>query len=264
MGREVIVHGNELYHHGIKGQKWGERRYQNEDGTLTEAGKRRYARRSTRELNGLEEEKSRLLDGSIRAENAANRKWFNNDKNRLVNKMRAGLMKDGARAVQEQIDSAIKKLDSEGFDVKSKSLTAEQRRARGWTYAILGDMVRAGLVVSGLSPMAAYMTPVEEMTAKSGITYHTVKSKPSEIKQLKQKSKGNRLDQASWDKDPKKYKAQKMKTAKEKDSWDLDFLELVQNKKELSNPKELMKLYDKYLDAPDYYWAHRGELGTEE
>lgn len=33
---------NELYHHGIKGQKWGVRRYQNPDGTLTAAGKRRY------------------------------------------------------------------------------------------------------------------------------------------------------------------------------------------------------------------------------
>ncbi len=31
-----------LQHHGIKGQKWGVRRYQNEDGTLTEAGKKRY------------------------------------------------------------------------------------------------------------------------------------------------------------------------------------------------------------------------------
>ena len=30
-----------LAHHGIKGQKWGVRRYQNEDGTLTAAGKRR-------------------------------------------------------------------------------------------------------------------------------------------------------------------------------------------------------------------------------
>ena len=30
---------SELYHHGIKGQKWGVRRYQNEDGTYTDAGK---------------------------------------------------------------------------------------------------------------------------------------------------------------------------------------------------------------------------------
>ena len=33
---------NELHHHGILGQKWGIRRYQNADGTLTAAGKRKY------------------------------------------------------------------------------------------------------------------------------------------------------------------------------------------------------------------------------
>ena len=33
---------NELNHHGIKGQKWGRRRYQNQDGSLTPAGKQRY------------------------------------------------------------------------------------------------------------------------------------------------------------------------------------------------------------------------------
>lgn len=32
----------ELYHHGIQGQKWGVRRYQNEDGSYTDAGRRRY------------------------------------------------------------------------------------------------------------------------------------------------------------------------------------------------------------------------------
>ena len=33
---------NTLAHHGIKGMKWGVRRYQNEDGSLTAAGRRRY------------------------------------------------------------------------------------------------------------------------------------------------------------------------------------------------------------------------------
>ena len=33
-----------LTHSGVRGMKWGVRRYQNSDGSLTEAGKKRYAR----------------------------------------------------------------------------------------------------------------------------------------------------------------------------------------------------------------------------
>ena len=32
---------NELYHHGVKGMKWGVRRYQNKDGSLTLEGKKK-------------------------------------------------------------------------------------------------------------------------------------------------------------------------------------------------------------------------------
>ena len=41
---------NELYHFGIKGQKWGVRRYQNEDGSLTPAGEKHYGNMSDDKL----------------------------------------------------------------------------------------------------------------------------------------------------------------------------------------------------------------------
>lgn len=40
-------YGNDFCHYGVEGQKWGIRRYQNKDGTLTEEGKRRYGEKAT-------------------------------------------------------------------------------------------------------------------------------------------------------------------------------------------------------------------------
>lgn len=63
---------NELYHHGIKGMHWGVRRFQNPDGTLTAAGKRRERvedraarKEATRQRNWNAKNASQLSDKEL-------------------------------------------------------------------------------------------------------------------------------------------------------------------------------------------------------
>ena len=54
-----------LYHHGIKGQKWGVRRYQNKDGSLTPEGKKRYDWDTDSEITKNKDGSYEIPDGFI-------------------------------------------------------------------------------------------------------------------------------------------------------------------------------------------------------
>ena len=63
---------SELYHYGVLGMKWGRRRYQNKDGTLTAAGKKRYGNMSSdaREANDIGKKKvSEMSNAELRKYN---------------------------------------------------------------------------------------------------------------------------------------------------------------------------------------------------
>ena len=59
---------NELYHHGVLGMHWGERRFQRENGTLTEKGKKRFEKVSSSERKKARETAAatRVLKTSIK------------------------------------------------------------------------------------------------------------------------------------------------------------------------------------------------------
>lgn len=90
-----------LVHHGVKGQKWGVRRYQNSDGSYTSAGRSRY----------LANVKSGVSSVSKRVDsNRKNRKWF--DENGQLNargrrKFKAGMGEYQARKVGRAVGTGL-------------------------------------------------------------------------------------------------------------------------------------------------------------
>lgn len=71
---KVIYYSDELQHHGILGQKWGIRRYQNADGSLTTEGRIRYrddgTKRPASERRALQKEYNAQKKAQTKAEAA--------------------------------------------------------------------------------------------------------------------------------------------------------------------------------------------------
>lgn len=93
---------NDIWHYGIKGQKWGIRRYQNSDGTLTASGKRRQKKEEKRQAKEARKQ-AKQVDKEIRQERA------------YASKNRRSLS-------DEELVSRVKRLEQER---KLKNLTDE-------------------------------------------------------------------------------------------------------------------------------------------
>ena len=113
-----------IAHHGIKGQKWGVRRFQNPDGTLTPAGRKRYE---------VRESKGTFLD--------QNRTWMDSDLKK-ANKMGGTANRD---AIHNKVDAAYK---------ASKEVQAAEKSAQNSTreaYSAYAELYNKHAAKQGIS-----------------------------------------------------------------------------------------------------------------
>ena len=102
----VVYRDDYLVHHGIKGQKWGVRRYQNPDGSLTPEGEKRYLN-----PDGTYNKKgSKDLFKTLIKNRDANGREYSILKNRLSNEQKEYLIKTG-----KEINKLDRKLDKIGL-----------------------------------------------------------------------------------------------------------------------------------------------------
>ena len=151
----------ELYHSGIKGQKWGIRRFQNEDGSLTDEGRIRYgvgnptdksAKNLQRDLNKLESEKSKQV---YRKEYS---QTFYEGKKGTDSYYKAYYNEKESTKEISRIDKEIKNLINNtklsGYDVSSKEIKRYAKAGEDVVNALkLGGLGAGALLSFGGNPL---------------------------------------------------------------------------------------------------------------
>lgn len=140
---------SELYHHGIKGQKWGRRRYQNPDGSLTPEGKKRYG------IDTKEGREAAINSGDIKKIKAIKNELTSDELNRALNRIR----------LNDQLNS----LDKASLSKGEQWIKTHKDTILAVT-SVVGAATTAGVTVSKLvSKATGRQSELEEWTDKAKI-----------------------------------------------------------------------------------------------
>lgn len=236
---------NELYHHGILGMKWGIRRYQNKDGTLTEAGKKRYQNwdgtptKEGKKLYSIPHWKKGYVPPEKRAY----------DEN--------GKLTPAGQDGKEVFDDLMRKYYPDEKSIRNEEARRQKYDEEYHKWYFSEDSSKAAILKKKLRELDAddkmntIMDEAKEILKEKGSILVPEKGNYGDIANVML-----RLHEDSFydrTKFPEQKKASLDRAAKN-DSWELNFLETVQNDPVLQKGgKELLSEYSKYLDNPRKY-----------
>lgn len=176
------IHTDELTHHGVLGMKWGVRRYQNKDGTLTAAGKKRQDKINNKVSKAVDIHKQNI-------------QWTKND----------------AKGLKKELDVTTTELKTNKGDYKKTTLYKDRseqyeekitKETFGYEYVYLKQLY-AHNIASGKASVAA-LNRLGSLNVNYTPT-KTVKNMVKDIRKAKQMSDYNKLYSEELKKVDKKY-----------------------------------------------------------
>ena len=168
-----FIRESDLAHHGIKGQKWGQRRFQNEDGTWTAAGKERYG---DGESTGSGSGSVRSFKGNLHRALAANY-GLNAKVHSKSNKTLASINKQAQNAQLKKAAEADAAKAKKMNDPKHQKKVANAKKA-----------LKIGAAVAGTA-LAAYGG---YKLYQHGVKVKNAKAAAAEAEYIRQKSEAGR------------------------------------------------------------------------
>ena len=167
---------DELYHHGVKGMKWGVRRYQNKDGSLTTAGKKKEYKKSLKSDKKIRRDLELKTYDSARFANAYSKKSKSYSK-----KYEKAIAKDPTKSNQktQRIENTKSLLDSTAKEWNNYNSENIRRLKKQVDYMIskYSNTKIKDINVKTTKKGIEYVKSIRSAMANSNVTYDLRKRK---------------------------------------------------------------------------------------